>query len=46
MTGYLRDRPVGQVDELLINGKRFKEEQIKEVLKDVEPYKKSKGKKK
>lgn len=46
MTGFLKERAVSQIDEILINGKRFKEEQIKEVLKDVEPHKKVRGKKK
>ena len=44
MTVYLREKPIGQADKILIDGKEFTEEQIKEVMKDVEPYKKKKAK--
>ena len=33
MTGFFRKRAVSQIDELLINGKRYNEEQIKDLLK-------------
>jgi len=46
MIGFLRGKPVSQVDSLLINGQEFGEEQIKRVLKDVKADKKTKGKKK
>jgi len=46
MTGFLKEKAVGQVDEVLINGKRFCEKQIKEVLKDVVPWDKKKVKEK
>lgn len=46
MTGFLKGKAISQVDELLMNGKRFTEKQIKEVMKDIEPFKKKKGKNK
>ena len=38
MTGFFKGKGVSQVDEILVNGKRFGEKQLKEVLRDVEPY--------
>ena len=38
MTAFLKDKAVGQADEILANGKRFSEAQLKEILKDVVPW--------
>jgi hypothetical protein len=38
MTAFLKDKAVGQADEILANGKRFSEAQPKEILKDVVPW--------
>ena len=42
MTGFLKGKAITQVDELLINGERYTEQQIKEILKGIEPTKKAK----
>lgn len=44
MTGFLKEKAVGQVDAILINGEVFCEKQIKEVLKGVVPWDKNKVK--
>ena len=38
MTAFLKDKAVGQADEIFANGKRFSEAQLKEILKDVVPW--------
>lgn len=35
MTGFFREKARGQIDVILINGQKFGEEQIKELLKGV-----------
>lgn len=45
MTAFLKGKAVSQFDEMLINGKRFHQEQLKEILKDIEPKKPTKKKK-
>lgn len=40
MTGYLKGKAVSQVDELLIDGKRYSEAEIKELLKKIDKEKK------
>ncbi len=42
MTGFFRGKGVSQVDEILVNGKRFSEKQLKEILKDVDVWDKKK----
>jgi len=45
MIGYLRGKAVSQVDAVFFEGKMFTDKQIREVLKDVEPYSVKKKKK-
>jgi len=34
MTGFLKGKAVGQVDKILVNGKPYTEEEIKEIIKN------------
>ena len=40
MTAFFKSKAVCQVDEVLVNGKRISEVQLKEILKDVVPWSK------
>jgi len=44
MTGFLKGKGVSQIDEILMDGKRFSEKQLKEILKDATPWDKKKAK--
>lgn len=48
MTGFFKGKAVSQVDAILVDGQRFEEKQLKEILKEVKAdpnTKQSKGKK-
>jgi len=46
MIGYFKGKAASQVDAVFFEGKMFTDKQIREVLKDVEPYTVKKRKKK
>lgn len=39
MTGFLKGKAISQIDELLIEGKRYKEADIKEIIKKMKESK-------
>ena len=36
MTGFLKEKAISQIDEVLIDGKRYTEEEIKKAIKELE----------